>query len=139
MVGAQHGEQGEFLVAFRTRRGSEYEQRLALVRLEQELAVEVQLSDLGMDESLGFAPPQAHLVALPQPGELIAGAQQDVRQVRRGGAGPVPGDSRAQQRDVDPAVVVVLLGVVPLTSGRVGEPAVRRTAGVAGVSRRAVR
>ncbi|MEV0386713.1 hypothetical protein [Nonomuraea sp. NPDC050643] len=32
---------------------------------------------------------QAHLVALPQPGELVAGAQQDAR---RAGAGPVPGD-----------------------------------------------
>lgn len=64
-VGAQDCEQGAFFVAFCAWGGGEYEEGLALVRVQEELAVEVQAADLGVDESFGFAPAEAHLVAFP--------------------------------------------------------------------------
>ncbi|GAA3522954.1 hypothetical protein GCM10022222_01070 [Amycolatopsis ultiminotia] len=88
-----------------------------------------------MNESFGVNPPEAYLVALPQLGELVAGANESAGEVRREGTGPIPGDSAAEQRDVDPAVLAVILGMVPLSVGRIGEPAVWRVTRIAYVLR----
>jgi hypothetical protein len=52
------------------------------VRVEQDLAVQVDAADLGVDEPLRFGEPQSDLVAVPELGELLAQTGQGAGQFR---------------------------------------------------------
>ncbi len=73
---------------------------------EQQLAVEVKAAELGVDEPFGLALPEAHFVALPQLGELVAGRGgfrrgcNAARRVRR----KAPKDERSNVLSMAPIV-----------------------------------
>jgi hypothetical protein len=114
--------------------GGEDEERLHLVRVEEHLAVELQLAQLGVDQPLAGLVDDADLVLVPHGGELLAPRQQ----VSDDRLGPRPhagvGGGLAEAGGEDAAVQGVVLGRVDPTGRRVGEPPVDDGPGQAGVA-----
>src|SRR5262245_128457 len=134
--GAEDLEQSELLGGLRLGRGGEEYELLVMLRRQERFAVELDEPDLGMDQPLVALPRDLHLVFGPQPGELLALAQQSADQVLDVGITVTAGRGGAQVRDAEPAVLVVVRGRKASPPVRVGEPApgdARRPAGVDGL------
>lgn len=109
--------------------GREDEQAVRLLRVEQGLTGQFRGADLGVDQALDGDRPHADLVSVPRLAELVALLEQEVRQLRCPGAGAAQCGDVAQAGGEGAGEQRMVVGVVELSCGGVGEPPIADATG----------
>ena len=125
MLVAEDGEEFEFAGSFGAWGRGEDEQHLRVVLGEQGLAVDLDRTEFRVEEGLVVLEPAAHLVRLPEGGELRALATQLADEFSGARAGAHRAEGGAQRGDLGAALpIAVVLGVASALRLGMDEPPV---------------